>query len=128
MDANPERGEVAVTLIAENGRAQRHVLRPTFEALCAIEKRLERGIVPIARQFGAAEVGVIELATLIYFGILATEPEVKPRFEQIGEAVVRTGVASLAGDLEAFLRVALSGGVERDPAVEDAPGKPPAEG
>lgn len=102
MSANPHRGEVEVTL---GGKS--YVLRPTFEAMAAIERVTGTRLLPLARRFGELDFGLVDIAAII--DIAAVE---KPPKGTTGTLVLEAGLAATGVLVAGFLSEALRGGQE----------------
>jgi len=110
-EANETRGEIAIDL---GGRE--YVLRPTYQAIAAIEAKTGKGLLALARD--AAELGVGDAA------IIATEcikaygkhvgDDMMARYspDKIGEMMIESegGIAACLGRLSVLLMAAATGG------------------
>lgn len=110
-EANETRGEIAIDLAGTE-----YVLRPTYQAISAIEAKTGKGLLALARD--ASELTLGEGA------IIATEcikahgkhigDEMMTKFspERVGELIVESegGIAACLGRLAALLMVAATGG------------------
>lgn len=97
---NPHRGEAAITI----GGAP-HVLRPSFAALVAAEEELGP-LLALVERAGAGQLRLSEIATL-FWHCLARQDGVTR--EQVGEAVMRHGLAAMAAPLRSILAQILQG-------------------
>lgn len=98
---NPQRGDVTITL---GGRD--YVLRPTFDALVGLEGKLETGLVPLARQFLEGRFGLREVNAILVAGI---EGAGQRPPDDLGELIVKDGIAGFTEPLVQFLSGALRG-------------------
>lgn len=115
--ANPHDGEVTLTL---SGREV--TLRPTFEVMVKIEQATGRGMVALARQFATMNFGYSEAAAIIASAAIG---DPRPTHEQVGTALMRTGLAAVAAPLTEFLEYAVTGGRPAG-AAEEGETKPAA--
>jgi hypothetical protein len=99
-NANPHRGEASLVI----GGAP-HVLRPSFSALVAAEEELGP-LLALVERASAGELRLSEIACL-FWHCLADRREVTR--EQLGEAVIRQGLATSAKPLRALLAQILQG-------------------
>lgn len=111
--ANQARGEVA---FAAGERT--YTLRPTFEALCEIEHKLNAGLVEIAERIVARKYGVHDVTAILHAGARSADATVSE--EEIGAAIVRAGLRPAMEAALDFLVRALSGADE-----EKKPARPP---
>ncbi len=102
MVANKERGDVALDLDGTE-----YTLRPTFEALCIIEGRLDSGILEIAERLATHRIGLREVTTVIFETAKAGGHKVDEG--EIGEAVLRVGLLTVVAPILNLLRRALAG-------------------
>ncbi len=98
--ANPHRGEASLLI----GGAP-HVLRPSFAALIAAEEELGP-LLALVERASAGEMRLSEIAGL-FWHCLADRRELTR--EQVGEAVIRQGLAPSAKPLRALLGQILQG-------------------
>ena len=98
--ANPHRGEAALLV---GGAPQ--TLRPTFSALVAAEEELGP-LFALVERAGAGELKLAEM-TALFWHCLADPRDVTR--EQVGEAVMRQGLAACAKPLRAILTQILQG-------------------
>ncbi len=110
--ANEQRGEIELKLGDES-----YTLRPTFEALCAIEGRLGAGVLEIAERMAARRIGFREVAAIVFETAKAGGHKLDET--EVGEAILEAGLfAVIVLVVELFSR-ALSG-----PTVGNAPAPP----
>jgi hypothetical protein len=95
------RGEITLML---GGIAYR--LCPTFAALAALEQASGTGLFTLAKKFAAGEFTLPELVALIRAGIEGSGGQAP---DDLGEQVLREGVATLTPTLTQFLHAALAG-------------------
>lgn len=98
--ANPVRGEAALVVA---GRER--VLRPTFAALVAAEQELGP-LFALVERAGEGQLRLSELATLFWHCL--AERDLIAR-DEVGEAVLATGLAGCAAPLRAVLGQILQG-------------------
>ena len=98
--ANPIRGEAALEIA---GRSC--LLRPTFAALVAAEDELGP-LFALVERAGAGQLRLAELAALFWHCLDAREAIAR---EQVGEAVLATGLAGCAPALRSVLGQILQG-------------------
>jgi hypothetical protein len=98
--ANPVRGEASVTI---GGRPR--TLRPTFSALVAAEDELGP-LYALVERAGEGQLRLSEVA-LLFWHCLADRADITR--EQVGDAVVSTGLAANAVPLRALLFQILQG-------------------
>ena len=108
--ANAARGEVTF-----KAGERTYVLRPTFEALCAIEDRLDAGIIEIAERIVGRRYGIREIAAILTAGAQAADKDVTEA--EIGAAIAEVGLRRATELALVLLAGALSGGSEekKDP-------------
>ena len=102
---NRQRGEVAIAL---GGRG--FVLRPTYQALCAIESALDCGLVALYRRIVSHDFGLREITVIVTEGLIAAgEPATR---EKVGTMIAEAGLLSpeVVEPVTEFLALALTGG------------------
>ncbi len=100
---NKERGEVAIKLGGQN-----FILRPTPEAVVAIETRVGRGLVSLGQRLARDEATLEELTAVVFEGLRAAgEPAV---FKTVRGMVYATGYTPIALRILQFLVNATTGG------------------
>jgi len=104
--ANRNRGETKVQIGRKN-----YVLRPSFEALSAIEDALDTGIVELAGRLSSGGLRLRDLVAIIHACAAATSDE-PPSEEVIGAAIVKKGVSAYLEPVGTFLVSTLAGGSE----------------
>lgn len=91
--ANKQRGEEALKLLGKE-----YILRPTFEALCEIEDKLDISIPNLIGRFEAGNIRIRDLAVIIWAGVHGyvgdgfSEGQ-EPTIPQIGNALREHGLA-----------------------------------
>ncbi|MGB4107773.1 MAG: hypothetical protein WBK55_08265 [Alphaproteobacteria bacterium] len=107
VNVNTETLEISFEL---NGRAA--VIKPTWRAISDIQNDLGYGMVPLAVRIQSKNFGLHELTTIILRGIIATRPQIKPKYEEIAEEVFKAGILSpvIIEATTKFCELALSGG------------------
>lgn len=113
--ANPQAGEVAVLLA---GRLRR--LRPSFEAMVAIEAELGHALTKVNDRFLRQELTLMQLAVIVRHGLIAGGETPAPSTEQVAPEVYQAGYLNLIEPVAQFLANALCGG--------KVPGEPTAVG
>jgi len=98
--ANPHRGEASLQI----GGAS-HVLRPRFSALVAAEEELG-ALFALVERAGSGELRLSEVATLFWHCLASREGLSRA---QVGDAVMRQGLAASAKPLRALLAQILQG-------------------
>ena len=98
--ANKHRGEVEVKL---GGTA--YTLRPTFAALAEIEDKTDARLVTLARRFAEGDVGVRDVAVVLWAGM----GESAPSLDDVGRLVVERGLDALIPPAAAFVAIAFAG-------------------
>lgn len=98
--ANPHRGEASLLI----GGAP-HLLRPSFSALVAAEEDLG-SLLALVERASAGELRLSEIAGLFWHCLVDRRDLTR---EQVGEAVLRQGLAESARPLRALLHQVLQG-------------------
>jgi len=98
--ANPLRGEAALTTAGRE-----HVLRPSFTALVAAEEELGP-LFALVERAGAGQLRLAELAALFWHCLAEREGLTR---EQVGDAVLESGLAGCAPALRRLLGQILQG-------------------
>jgi|LakMenEpi03Aug12_release.lakeMendotaPanAssembly.Ray.scaffolds.fasta_scaffold171439_6 hypothetical protein len=98
---NPQRGDVPVTIAGTV-----YTMRPSFEALAAIEEKTGVGIIPLWRRFGQQDFGIRDVVTVVTEAVRAGEGKVPDKFPAL---IVQTGIFTLAQPIASFLTNALAG-------------------
>lgn len=91
--ANKQRGEVTINLDDTN-----YTLRPSFEALCEIEDRLDTSIPALISQFQQGNVRIKSLAIVVWAGVWAIQKDKAPTIPQFGEMINRKGLLNVMKD------------------------------
>lgn len=107
MSHNPNRGEVQVTL-----GGQTHIMRPTFEALVAIEERTGMSLLRIVEKASDRDISLGTIGAVVYEGIKATNPDLKLTFKEVGRLVVASGITNLIEPVVKLLSEAIVAGQE----------------
>lgn len=97
---NPIRGEASLAIAGHE-----HILRPTFAALVAAEDELGP-LFALVERAGAGQMRLTELAALFWHCLAARDGVTR---EQVGEAVLATGLAGCAPALRGLLGQVLQG-------------------
>lgn len=103
-EANPYRGEAALRIGAED-----RVLRPSFSALVAAEEELGP-LFALVERTGTGQLRLAEIAALFWHCLTNRAGLTR---EQVGEAVVRLGLAEASKPLRALLGQILQGQVRQ---------------
>lgn len=98
------RNEVSLTL-----GGKEHTLRATFGAISGIEKALKMNLIPLIDRYAAGNFGVTEAAVIIFHGLKGFEDTRFGSIEEVGEAVMQTGLPELGEPIVKFLTMALNG-------------------
>jgi hypothetical protein len=98
--SNPHRGEATLTI----GGAP-HLLRPSFTALVAAEEELG-ALLALVDRAASGGLRLSEIATLFWHCLVERRDLTR---EQVGEAVMRQGLAASAGPLRVLLAQILQG-------------------
>lgn len=115
-EANETRGEIALDLDGTE-----YVLRPSYEAIQAIEKKLGRGLLALARTAADGDLTLNETATVAAECIKAHGRAIDDRMlaastpERIAEMIYETpnGQAGVMGRLAVMLGLAVTGGYDK---------------
>lgn len=111
MTANAERGEIEIDIDGVP-----HVLRPSYEALLAIEKVTGRGLVELAIRADEGVMTMPEAAAVVTECIRAQGKATGDRDMQeyrlanVGEALIETGLLATIRRLQVLLLLAVNGG------------------
>jgi len=90
--ANEQRGEVSIKL-----NDKEYTMRPTFEALCELENRLNTTIPQLIVDLQTGIVSIKAVATIIWAGIWGYNKEEAPSIIEVGEMVVSDGMINIIG-------------------------------
>lgn len=104
--ANRNRGETKVQIGRKN-----YVLRPSFEALSAIEDALDVGLIELAMKLDDGGLRMRHMVAIIH-ACAAAASEDPPAPEVIGAAIAKKGVAAYLEPVSKFLAEALTGDPE----------------
>lgn len=114
--ANARRGEVDIRLAGK-----KYVMRPTFDALAAIEDMTGRSLQITGQSVMAGSVRAVEIAAVILCGIRAVDPDTDLTVSDIGTAIMDDGgVAAVRQpviDFLADLLVFYGDGKKKDPSA-----------
>ena len=103
MAAEPMRNEMNITL---NGAE--YTMRATFGAIRGIERDLRTNLVPLIEKLACSDIGVEQMSVIIFHGLRGYD-DTSMGLEEVGEAVVKGGIASVAVAVSRFLSLAMSG-------------------
>lgn len=128
-EANETRGEIALDLDGTE-----YVLRPSYEAIQAIEKKLGRGLLALARTAADGDLTLNETATVAAECIKAHGRAIDDRMlaastpERIAEMIYETpnGQAGVMGRLAVMLGLAVTGGYDKVGELKPAKATPAA--
>lgn len=109
---NEYRGEHKVTV---GGRE--YVLRPTFQALAAMEAAAGMKLIPLAMAFNGRNVGVREIVGVLTEAARAVDAELDA--DAFADAIVADGVLNFVEPALAFLSSALTGGQQGNAGAAD---------
>ena len=113
--ANQQRGEVELKL-----GDQTYIMRPTFEALCAIEARLGVGLLEIAERMAERRIGLGDATVIIFETAKAGGHKAKEA--EIGEGILEVGLFAVVPPIIELLDRALTGPSEGNaPAPSNEP-------
>ncbi len=101
--AEKMRNEVVIKLAGQD-----RVMRATFAAIRGIENDLRTNIVPLLGRFANGDIGMHQTAVVIYNGLKGYE-DTRLSVEQIGDAILDTGLNEVMVPVIEFLKVALDG-------------------
>lgn len=111
--ANPHRGEIEVDL---EGVA--HVLRPTYEALAAIESGTGKGLIALGIAAEAGELSLRDAALIVTECVKAHGKATGDRttagynVRRVGECIMATGLLLVIKRIEILLMLAVTGGYD----------------
>lgn len=129
MTANPERGEIEVDI-----EGVPHVLRPSYEAIVAIEKATGRGLVQLAQAAGDGSLAVDDAAIIVTECVRAhgratgNRDLTEYRVGTVAAALVETGVIQVQKRLELLLYLAVTGGYTAKGEAKAPPVRPTTDG
>ncbi len=103
IPCNPVRGEVTITLAG-----RRHVLRPSFAALAAAESE-GKPILALVEEAAEGRTRLSDIAQLFHFCLALEGGEERPSPAELGEAILKTGLAEALTAYRRLLEVALGG-------------------
>ncbi len=106
-------GELVLVLAGKSCR-----LRPTFASLQALEKLSGIGLITLARKFSEGNFTLRECVYVIETGLMGAGETVP---DDLGELLVKKGVASLSRIISRYLEAALVG--EEPASIESPSGK-----
>lgn len=88
--ANRHRGEVTIKLDGKN-----YTLRPTFEALCELEDRLDDSVIRILASMQGGRIRLNALTHIIWAGMWGYDKDKAPSIEEVGQLVMDTGLLAI---------------------------------
>lgn len=128
-EGNVERGEIAIDL---DGTP--HVLRPSFEAVIAIERATGRSLEQLAAQAGASALSIDDAAIVTTECIRAhgraTSDKLLVNYqpEQVAACIVAAGKMLIVRRLELLLYMAITGGYDAQGNLKAPPPTPATDG
>lgn len=93
---NPSRGEIVITL----GETD-YVMRPTFSVIREIEAALSKSMFTLAGQIATANIGVNELATIVYIALRRSNRKLK--MEEVGDLMMNAGITTFLEPVSLFV-------------------------
>lgn len=129
MTANETRGEISLDLCGTE-----YVLRPSYEAIQAIEQKLGRGLLALARVGGEGNLTLHETAVIACECIRAYGRAIDDKMlsasssERIAELIYETehGQAGVMGRLAMLMGLAATGGYDKSGELRPAKAGPAA--
>lgn len=115
MTANAARGDVEVTLAGET-----LVLRPTFEALAAIEQRTGEGIPRLLARFPSNSYRATDVMAILDEGIKAAEGQARPK-TALARTIRDAGLLEAAVAAARLLGAAITGPDGAEAVAEPRP-------
>lgn len=112
--ANDKRGEIEIELDGKE-----YLLRPTFNSMCVVEKKLGRSIMDIA--IDVSRISHVEAATIIREFIFVKEGEEMPSLNSIGAGIMKEGMIEIVRKMDSIIGITLGGSKKKD---EDSSGEP----
>lgn len=97
------RNEVIINIAGEE-----RTMRATFTAMRGIEKTLGVSIIELNRKVARSDLGVIDNATIIYYGLRGND-DTRLSLEEVGEAVLTEGLTALINPVFDFVNAAMRG-------------------
>jgi len=97
---NKNRGEVAIKIVDK-----KHIMRPTFQALCSIETEINKSIIDVLLQFSESKPKISDIQAIIYHGIVAYGGDIDR--EELGQNIYETGIINIIPAVLEFLEIAL---------------------
>lgn len=97
--ANPP--GMKIKLVTPDGRKRTYTLSVKFETMVEIEERTGQCLFALARGLAKGEVGCVDAATIVSAGLKASGETVSE--EEIGEMILRTGLAEVLLSVGDFL-------------------------
>lgn len=95
--ANKNKGELALKIGGKD-----FTLRASFDAICELEDRLDRGLPELLARIGKrGRFGIKEMTAIFHSGLLGQEK--CPSFEELGELVLKSHIPGLLGPAYKFV-------------------------
>ena len=106
--ANIYRGEVDIELAGKH-----FSLRPTFQSICEMENKAGCNLYHLARRFEDGTFTLFDITCVIWSGIRGTQGMSAPDFENIGNHIVESGIASIVAPVCDYVAGCLGVRIER---------------
>lgn len=94
-------------------------IRPTFAALAAIERRMDCGIVEVARRLGSRNVKLTDIVIVLHAGIKDSGDNIS--FDDLGRFIVEDGWAQHLAEATEFIANAIKPGPEEEVSAGAVP-------
>ncbi len=99
---NENRGEISI-----KSRDSHYILRPTFQAICAIEGELGRSIIDMLLEIPDKKLKMSEVAVIVKHGAAAYKDNTTISDEEIGKAIQSAGLINVMPKTIQFLEMAV---------------------
>lgn len=83
-------------------------MRASFSAIMAIEKALGKSMTAIINQVASGDMSITESATIVYHGLRGND-DTRMTFDQVGEAIVNSGMGAVSIPIVEFVSRSLNG-------------------
>ena len=100
--ANDKRGEIEITV-----GDKEYLLRPTFNAMCIVERKLGKSMMSLAMDI--SRISHAEAATIIREFIFLKEGEKLPSIEAVGINIIKEGIIEVIKKMDSIMGLALGG-------------------
>jgi hypothetical protein len=101
--ADALRNEVGIDL-----DGQTRTMRATFASIRGIERDLKTNLVPLIEKLGRGDVGIEQAAVIVFHGLRGFG-DTELNLDQVGEAILKTGLGSVMMPVVEFLSQAMQG-------------------